>query len=75
MSKVIDVMVKYEIKGKYFVNIPKSKLTILIDATITGHKLQGMTKKIDCFLPELWYCKLDLCCLFKGYLNKRIFSS
>ena len=44
---IVDV--KYEMTENNFVNLPKSKLTqfpILIDLATTGHKLQGMTKKI-----------------------------
>jgi hypothetical protein len=63
-----------------FVNPPKSKLIwfpILIDLTMTGHKLQSIMKtKIDHFFFELWNCKLDLCCAIKGYFHKRpLFSS
>jgi hypothetical protein len=47
-SKSFDVHVKFEMKEKCF-NLPKSKLTlfpILIDMATTGHKLQGMAKKL-----------------------------
>jgi hypothetical protein len=66
---IVDV--NYEMKENSFVNLPKSKLTqfpILIDLATTGHKLQGMTKKFDCFFIKLWNCKLDLCCAVQSYI-------
>jgi hypothetical protein len=52
-SKSFDVTVKYEMKEKCFVNLPKSYLfqfSIQIDLAPTVHKLQGMMKKNVSFL-------------------------